>query len=371
VKLADPRSWFRLNLLDRYVGRFILLGVSITLLALVAIFFFINFAGEVGDIGRGTYGLGTALIYTMLGIPSLVYELLPLASLIGALYALGHLAAGSELTVMRTTGLSIFRLVLSVLRTGLILLLVAWIVGEWLMPLSEKKAAKVHGEALLEFTYDVTESGVWLRSGDEFVRIQKIIDDHHMADIQVYRFDQDNNPTAVQIVRDAYFVTGKEGVVGWEMRDIDELQFNDGNAEKVGRTSERSSSQVKPAQVKLLAVQPEELSTLELFRYIDFLDETGQDARHHRHVFMERFAQPISVLIMLVLAVPFVTRSSRSVPVGQQIFLGVMVGVVFYIFDKSFDHMGLVYHFHPMVSAFTIPLVFLFIGIILGLRRAA
>ena len=143
MKYADPRSWWRLSLLDRYLGQFILLGVGVTLLALVSVFFFINFAGEVGDIGRGTYSLGAALLYTTLGIPNLIYELLPLASLIGALYALGHLAAGSELTVMRSAGLSVPRLVFSVLRTGLLLLAIAAIVGEWLMPWAEKRGSSV------------------------------------------------------------------------------------------------------------------------------------------------------------------------------------------------------------------------------------
>lgn len=341
------------------------------MLALVSVFFFINFAGEVGDIGRGTYSLGAALLYTTLGIPNLIYELLPLASLIGALYALGHLAAGSELTVMRSAGLSVPRLVFSVLRTGLLLLAIAAIVGEWLMPWAEKQGSSVRSEALLEVTYDVTESGIWLRDGDEFVRIRKILNERQLGDIQVYRFTAEHQPHALQIVQDAYFLGDTIGSSGWEMRNIDELRFEENRTDRIEKPAERSRSQVQPQHVQLLAVQPEELSTLDLYRYIDFLKASGQDAQQHRQVFLERFAQPISVLIMLVLAVPFVTRSSRSVPVGQRIFLGVMLGIVFYLFDKTFDHMGLVYQFHPVFSAFTIPATFLFIGVILGLRRAA
>ncbi len=371
MKFADPRSWFRLTLLDRYIGQFILLGVGVTLLALVAVFFFINFAGEVGDIGRGTYGLGTALLYTTLGVPNLMYELLPLASLIGALYALGHLAAGSELTVMRSTGLSVPRLVLSVLRTGLLLFVVTAIVGEWVMPWTEKQGSSIRSEALLEVTYDVTESGIWLRDGNEFVRIRKILNERKLGNIQVYRFHDNHEPNVLQVVKEADFVDAHVGLSGWELRDIDELRFAEDRAVRAHKSAERSTSQVQPQHVQLLAVQPEELSTLELYRYIDFLELSGQDAQHHRQVFLERFAQPISVLIMLVLAVPFVTRSSRSVPVGHRIFIGVMIGIVFYLFDKTFDHMGLVYQFHPVFSAFTIPTIFLLIGVGLGLRRSA
>ncbi len=371
MKFVDPRSWFRLTLLDRYIGHFILLGVGVTLLALVAVFFFINFAGEVGDIGRGTYGLGTALLYTTLGVPNLIYELLPLASLIGALYALGHLAAGSELTVMRSTGLSVPRLVMSVLRTGLLLFAAAAVVGEWVMPWAEKQASNVRSEALLEVTYDVTESGIWLRDGNEFVRIRKIMNDRKLGNIQVYRYAENHEPNVLQIVKEADFVDAQAGISGWELRNIDELRFTEDKAERAHKDAERSKSQVQPQHVQLLAVQPEELTTVDLYRYIDFLERSGQDSQHHRQVFLERFAQPISVLIMLVLAVPFVTRSSRSVPVGHRIFIGVMIGIVFYLFDKTFDHMGLVYQFHPVFSAFTIPAIFLLIGVGLGLRRAA
>ncbi len=371
MKFADPRALFRVTILDRYIGQFLLLGVSVTLLALVAIFFFINFAGEVGDIGRGSYGLGTALLYTLLGVPGLVYELLPLASLIGALYALGHLAAGSELTVMRSTGLSVPRLVLSVLRSGLLLLVVAGVVGEWLMPLSERQASSLRSEALLEVTYDVTESGLWLRDGKDFVQIRNILGDRELGDIQVFQYDENMQPLGLQSVRKARYVAGESAQLGWELHDIEALRFSDARIVRGAKELEHSFSPVRPEHIKLLAVQPEELGTLDLYRYIDFLEGSGQDARHHRQVLLERFSQPISVLIMLILAVPFVTRNSRSVPVGHQIFLGVMIGIVFYLFDKTFDHMGLVYHLHPVVSAFTIPLVFLTIGIALGLRRAA
>ena len=122
------------NILDRYIVRTILgsvLMVVCVLLMLGALFIFID---QQDDIGTGRYTALSALWYTLLNLPQQAFELLPITALIGSLLGLGSLARGSELTVMRATGMSIARLAGTALIAGLILVASGVLLGEFLGP---------------------------------------------------------------------------------------------------------------------------------------------------------------------------------------------------------------------------------------------
>ena len=134
-----------MSLLDRYIVRAILgpvLLVMSVLLALGALFVFID---QQDDIGTGHYTAASAVWYTLLNLPQQAYQLLPITALIGSLLGLGSLARGSELTVIRATGVSIARLAGSALIAAALLIGAAVLLGEFLAPTLAAGGARTEG----------------------------------------------------------------------------------------------------------------------------------------------------------------------------------------------------------------------------------
>lgn len=120
--------------LQRYIGRDVLLSTLLIFVALLALFAFFDLIHELGDVGRDNYTISAALLYVMLNLPSRLYELFPVAALIGTLFAIAQLVANSEYTVMRASGMSLAQVVWAVLRVGIPLALATFLAGEYVAP---------------------------------------------------------------------------------------------------------------------------------------------------------------------------------------------------------------------------------------------
>ena len=74
-------------------------GASLfVLFALLALFLFFDMVAQLDEIGQRGFRFRDALFYVALTLPSRTYELMPIAALIGTIYALSKLAANSEFT---------------------------------------------------------------------------------------------------------------------------------------------------------------------------------------------------------------------------------------------------------------------------------
>jgi len=93
------------------------------------------------------------------------------------------------------------------------------------------------------------------------------------------------------------------------------------------------------------------------------MNQNGQDASIYEVAFWRKIITPFTTVVMLLLAVPFVLGSLREVSVGQRIFVGTLIGAVFYAFSQSFSYLALVYKFSPFVASTLPAVIMLFIGI--------
>jgi lipopolysaccharide export system permease protein len=122
------------NTIDRYLYRTVMLYTAMVMAVLLTLGGLFLFISQQSDIGTGEYGTGDAFLFTLLNLPEQVFELLPIAALIGALMGLGQLAAGSELVVTRASGVSVWRIAWPVGIAGLTLALIMFAVGEYVAP---------------------------------------------------------------------------------------------------------------------------------------------------------------------------------------------------------------------------------------------
>ena len=335
-----------MKILDRYLGRAVLSGTLLALLALSALEVFVAFLGEVQDVGRGDYTTWEALVYVLLTTPRRAYMLFPYAVLLGALFSLGAMAVHSELVVIRSLGVSITRFLGSVLKTGVLLVALAVLVGEGLAPAAEQYAQTRRAMAQSEKLVFRGAQGLWVRDGLSFINIRDMFPGGRLGGIYIYEFDKDRRLKAATHAKGAVFVND-----AWQLEGMRQSRFGPEGVET--RAAERVAweSFLAPELLNVVVIKPENLSLFGLYRYIGYLKSNGLDASRYRQAFWAKLAAPVVPLVMLVVAVPFVFGPLRSAGAGQRLMLGALLGIVFHIANQTFGQLGQIYAFNPLVSA--------------------
>lgn len=352
-----------MNILDRYITRVVIQGTLLVLLVLVMLFAFMKLVSEINLIGQGDYDLVDAMVYVGLGIPRSIYDLFPTSVLVGSLLSLGTLASNSELIVMRAAGISVTRIIRSVLQTGLILALMAAVVGEVLVPPSVDKALSIKTLALHRNISVGGANGLWIRDGDVYLNVLQIYPDKRLSGIEIYEFNEQR-----QLQRITKASSGKYQDNEWFLKNVTRTIFTEGDV-----TTEKVNSEVwkklfKPELFTVVAVQPQDMSALDLYHYSQYLENNKLDASAYRLAFWLKLIIPLSSIAMLLIALPFVFGSLRSGSSGQRIIIGIVIGVGFFIANRIMNHFGQVYGLHPLLSA-SMPLIIVMLVGLIALKK--
>ncbi|MBU3903013.1 MAG: LPS export ABC transporter permease LptG, partial [Gammaproteobacteria bacterium] len=211
-----------MKLLTKYLSREIYFSVALVFAALLMLFALLDLISQLNEMGRGDYSLGYMLLYVVLILPGHVYELFPVAVLIGTIFALVQMAANSELTVYRASGVSLKQLIFALLRIGAPLLVLCLLFGEVVAPYSEQLAQQTKLKAqkaqvnLREF-----RSGVWVKDEGSFVNIRNVLPDTSLLNVSIYQFDENYRLVSVTAAKRATFL--KERL--WRLEDIQRTNF--------------------------------------------------------------------------------------------------------------------------------------------------
>jgi lipopolysaccharide export LptBFGC system permease protein LptF len=162
------------------------------------------FIDEMGDVSD-TYTLLDVLSFVMLTAPRRLYEMLPMAALIGCLIGLGSLASSSELTVMRAAGVSIGRIVWAVMKPMLVLMLAGVLIGEYVAPATESMAQANRSLAQGSGDAQSAKHGMWHRQGDEFIHINAVQPNGLLYGVTRYHFDKERHLLSSSFAKKAEF----------------------------------------------------------------------------------------------------------------------------------------------------------------------
>lgn len=364
------------GILDRYLGRSILMTSTLVLFTLVSLAGVFAFIAELEDVGKGEYTAGVAAQYILLTLPGVAYLLFAPAVLLGSLLGLGALATNSELTVMRAAGISVGRIVRSVLITGVALTLLVALLGETIMPRTEQIAEKLRLNALEQRLSSQGSKGLWVRSGKHYVNISAVLPDQTLLDVIVHRFE--GQALVESIVASQAVRIDND----WLLEDIQQSIFSEKGVEtqrkpnatwsELSRDSSEYSqgSLISPELVQSLSVSSESLSARNLYEQVKYLKDNQLDSKRTELSFWQKIMSPLSTLVMLMLSLPFVFGSQRSGGAGQRMFIGILLGIVYVLVNKLLTQLALNAGFTPLMSA-VLPLSIFLIIAIVGIQRTA
>jgi len=331
------------NTLDRYLYRTVLVYTAMAmgvLLTLGALFLFIN---QQNDIGVGSYNAEDAFLFTMLNLPQQAFELLPIAAMIGALMGLGHLASGSELVVTRASGVSVWRIAWPVGLAGLTLALVMYGIGEYAAPpLSQFAKREKTTDKLADVSF-AGSSSAWVKDGNLILRVQTGEVDRAFGGVSLFQLDGTTKLRSIQ--RAARISVADPG--RWNLHNVATSRFADDhvNGDLVNEVSMQST--VNPEFLGLAATDPQLLTLRGLASYIDHLRRNSLETAVYEIGYWSRIARLFAVIVVTLLALPFVFGPLRTTGAGTRTVIGVLLGVVFFLITGTIEKGGQLFGLNP------------------------
>ncbi|MBX8599815.1 LPS export ABC transporter permease LptG [Pseudomonas cichorii] len=349
--------------LDRYIGKSVFLAIMAVLgiiLGLASLFAFIDEMGDISD----SYTLMDAGSFVLMTAPRRVYDMLPMAALIGCLIGLGTLASSSELTIMRAAGVSIARIVWAVMKPMLFLMAAGVLVGEYVAPYGENQAQAARSLAQGSGDSQSAKHGLWHRQGDEFIHINTVQPNGLMYGVTRYRFDEQHHMLTSSFARQANYMTDY-----WELKDVSTTYFRDGSTEVIKTPVERWEVSLSPQLLSTVIMPPESLSISGLWSYAHYLADQGLSNGRYWLAFWTKVLQPLVTVALVLMAISFIFGPLRSVTLGQRVFTGVLVGFTFRIIQDLLGPSSLVFGFSPLFAVLVPAAACALAGVLL-LRRA-
>ena len=335
-----------LKILDLYIARTLLSTTAVSLTVLVGLSALIKFIEQMKNVGRGSYDMTTAGVYVLLSLPREFEQFFPMATLIGGLVGMGLLASHSELVVMQASGQSRWDITKSAMKSALVMVLFVMAVGEWVAPVTEAKAKEIRTQAISGGSLFSSDRLVWAKDGDNFVSIGEVVDRDRLRDVNVYEFNESLNLRQITSAKQANFANGE-----WQLSDVNYTYISDEKVDNEIQGSSSWRSTLTPDKLGVVTVKPEALSIRGLSEYVTYLENNSQDPDRYKLALWRKIFQPISIGVMLLLALSFVFGPLRSVTMGARIIMGVLAGFGFFISNEVFGSMSLVYQMPPMLGA--------------------
>jgi lipopolysaccharide export system permease protein len=336
-----------MTILDRYIIRTVLGGTFLAMFVLLSLIVFLAFVEELGDLGKGSYTLWEITKYILLTVPRRAFELIPTATLLGSLLGLGTMANTNELIIMRASGLSKTRIVISAMKAGGVIILFSFLLGEYIAPYTETQAQSLRVKAHTEKIAMGAEYGFWSRDNLTFINIRNVLAGAKLRDVYIYEFDEKRRLRVSTHAKTAYHDKGS-----WILEEIEQSYVSHEGVKSLKLAKAKWESLLDPGLMRFVVVEPESLSIQGLYRYASYLDDNAQDSHRYRLAMWGKITSPLDIALLLMLSIPFVLGSMRSVSVGQRILVGTLLGIVYFLIDKASSHVGLVYNVTPIIAVF-------------------
>jgi lipopolysaccharide export system permease protein len=347
---------FYIPKLIRYIAITVFSSIVLVTLVLAALYVIFTFIAQASNVGQAGYGASDALAYVFLTLPANMVLFLPISGFLGSLMGLGLLAQNSELIAMRASGVTIKTICKGVALCALVFVALSYVLGAYLGPVLQyhaqvKQTLSKGGQAVL-----MTAQSTWLKDRNDFVYIGKAFPDGRLLTIKRYHMEH-GQLRRVVIAKSASFYHKQ-----WHLKDITTTYLNDDHTRQTHQASATWAHLVSPNVLQVVLSNGDNLTLWGLHRFVEYRTHNALSTSSYSLKFWRMIIAPWSVLILSLMAVPFVFGPLRSANGGMRMVFGVIFGFVYFIVDQFFGPLTLVYHLAPFLGALLPTLLF---GIVL------
>ncbi len=351
-------------ILNRYMMRHIHQGTLLVLLVLVSLGVFFIFVGQLEDINRGDYSLLHVIEYVALRIPGKLVEFMPLAVLLGTILSLGSLAGNSEIIAMQAAGVSVLQLLRAVLQAAVLLALLSFFVSDWVVPISETSAREIRSSAINATPALLGKKGLWVKDDNQILYIKELLPNGVARSVEIYQLDEQGRLASTIIAQSAIPHAGQ-----WLLKQVKQSIIDDQAVRTIAHDEMIYPGNISYQLLEALMIEPRQMSSGDLYSYIEFLEENNLDSANLKLTFWQKIIAPFTILIMCFLGVPFVLGSQRQSNTGQRLMLGMLLGLTYVVADRLLIQLGSQININPFVNALSPSLFFLALAVYLLLKK--
>lgn len=338
-----------------YLLKRFLHGLFISLVVLISIEIFFSFTAELKYLDEGDYDLMSIVEYIILSVPRSIQIMFPYAVLIGTLLSLGSMASDMEFVAMQSAGMSVKKIIYIVLFQVFIISSLFYIITDFTVPRFSSIAEKERNLALKRQTI-YQKNGIWFKNGNSFIKINEIYPDNSIRGITVYDYDN-NELSFVRYIQSAKFLQDK-----WELVDVLSIDLTKKPISKSRKSREISDNLI---DINLLSIKTDKSYSLrfkDVKKNIEYLSVNNLDASIQKKIYWDKLLKPISTVIMLFLAMPFIFGRMRATNASKRIVIGLFIGISFFIASSILPNLGILIGLNPFINAILPLIIFLYLG---------
>lgn len=212
-----------------------------------------------------------------------------------------------------------------------------------------------------------TNRGMWAKDGNQFIHINRIKSQNEMQGITLYDFNNDRKLETVRYASSATYDVDKKT---WMLKQVEQSDLTD--PQKITGKKQVSlewPTRLTPEKLSVVALDPDALSISGLYQYVKYLKQSGQESANYELNFWKKIFAPISVAVMMLMALSFIFGPLRTVPMGLRVLTGISFGFLFYIVNEVSGRLSLVYGIPAVIAALVPGILFLTLSLWLLMKR--
>ena len=344
-----------MKILDKYIAKQLILYIFTVLGVLVIVVSLLDLIDEIKKVGDG-YSVSLAFLHVLLNTPQNIYEILPIATLMGSLIGLSKLSSTSELNAAKSSGVSFPQIIIITIKTGLLIVILTFLIGEFIAPKGQQLANEIKNLSQSTRLSMKNTEGIWIKTNNSFIHIAKVYPGKIVQEISVYRFNKKQQLMESLYAEEGMYKNGK-----WAIKNITSTSFRNENVEISNKENAIFDEFIDLDLFDIMVVKPDQMSIFQLKKYIKYLNNNSMESKNYELAYWSKFTIPLSCLVMFLLTTPFVHSNIRSASFGQRIFIGILVGITLFLFNQTINKLSLILDIPPVVGSF-LP-IFILLGL--------
>jgi lipopolysaccharide export system permease protein len=309
------------------------------------------------DIMSRGQGLGGIIRYTLMRSPTVLLSALPLSALLGAVFAFSALAKQNEVVALRAAGVPFRRVVIVILPTVIITALSYAALAEFVVPRSQQALTAWWASLPPPADADPDTQLLWFRTDGAVVGVEHVFPDGRRLDgVHIYQRDDEGQLRGRIIATNAIYQLNHWTLLHAVVTDFTRGRIEDPQVKLDWQTP------LKPADLMRLSAAEPYVSGGLAAKVLSGAQSGIKTPAFYRTRIQRAFADPVSILVMLLLATPVAVALSRGGQRGSPVLLALVCGLLFLLLNGLFSALGEASLLAPPIAAWAAPLLFLALG---------
>jgi lipopolysaccharide export system permease protein len=355
-----------MSLISRYIVAAFLKLMGLCVGSFVSIYLVIDFLEKIGKFTRAQGKFQHILLYFLYKVPEIICQVTPLAVLMATLLTLGMLSRHSEITAMRSSGISLVRITLPLLASALIISILAFVAAEAVVPVTSARTMYIQEVLIRKQSPNIffRQQNIWYREENTILQAHTFTPSTlTLKGITLWHL----NPGMAPVQRiDAD--TATLAASGWLLKDLVIRDFADGDVTRTARGKELAIPlHLGLNDLKVLEKEADTMGFFSLMRYCSKLRKGGYDDTRYLAQMHSRISLPFASLVMAFLGIPFALRGGRTSGIAVGIGVSLGIGFAYFAINATLLSFGQAGALPPLVSAWAANLIFSAIGVWLSM----